>query len=245
MSERHLRTAVGVLALVGIGIAGYLTYLHYAGGSPYCIAGGSGCERVQESEYAKIVGIPVAVLGLVAYAALLVTALVRGLIVGCCGRRHRPCGSRVQRLAALRAARADRSRMPVVRRQRRRHRARRSRSHLAAAGKHVEEFRARTDGGRGVVGQIASMTEALCGMKLTLGEVEACPQGACPFWEHGGTVLESGCGLERLPLELDRTSIAEYFVELRERLEAARDDEERVAARRALAELVPPELSGR
>ena len=69
-----------MLALVGIGIAGYLTYLHYAGGSPYCIAGGSGCERVQESEYAKIVGIPVAVLGLVAYAALLVTALVRGLI---------------------------------------------------------------------------------------------------------------------------------------------------------------------
>jgi len=78
VSERHLRTAVGALALLGLVIAGYLTYLHYAGGSPYCIAGGGGCEQVQESEYAKIAGTPVAVLGLVAYAALLATALVPG-----------------------------------------------------------------------------------------------------------------------------------------------------------------------
>jgi uncharacterized membrane protein len=78
VSERHLRAAVGVLALLGIGIAGYLTYLHYAGGSPYCIASGGGCEQVQESEYAKLAGVPVAVLGLVAFAALLVTALVPG-----------------------------------------------------------------------------------------------------------------------------------------------------------------------
>ena len=78
MSERHLRAAVGVLALLGLGIAGYLTYVHYAGGSPYCIAGGGGCEQVQESEYAKLAGIPVAVLGLAAYAALLTTALGPG-----------------------------------------------------------------------------------------------------------------------------------------------------------------------
>jgi uncharacterized membrane protein len=78
VSERHLRTAVGVLAVLGLAIAGYLTYLHYAGGSPYCIAGRGGCEKVQNSEYAKLAGIPVAVRGLVAYAALLVTALVPG-----------------------------------------------------------------------------------------------------------------------------------------------------------------------
>ena len=85
MSERQLRAAVGVLAVLGLAIAGYLTYLHYAGGSPYCIAGGGGCEQVQESEYAKLVGVPVAVLGLVAYVALLVTALVPGPVAAAAG----------------------------------------------------------------------------------------------------------------------------------------------------------------
>ena len=89
------------------------------------------------------------------------------------------------------------------------------------------------------------MTETLCQVKLTLGEVEACPQGACPFWEHGGAVLESGCGLERLHLEVDRSDLAAYFDELRTALEAARDDAERHAARRAFATLAPPELTGR
>jgi hypothetical protein len=89
------------------------------------------------------------------------------------------------------------------------------------------------------------MTEILCRMSSTLGEVEACPQGACPFWEHGGAVLESGCGLERLHLELDRADLAVYFDELRRALEAARDDTERQAARQAFAALAPPELSDR
>jgi uncharacterized membrane protein len=35
-----------------------------------CIAGG-GCETVQESDYAAIAGVPVAVLGLIAYAVIL------------------------------------------------------------------------------------------------------------------------------------------------------------------------------
>jgi uncharacterized membrane protein len=85
VSERQLRVAVGVVALLGIGVAGYLTYLHYAGGSPYCIAGGGGCEQVQESEYADLAGIPVAVLGILACAALLVTALVPGPISAAAG----------------------------------------------------------------------------------------------------------------------------------------------------------------
>lgn len=85
MSEPRLRVAVGVLVLLGMSIAGYLTYLHYAGGSPYCIAGGGGCERVQKSEYAKLAGMPVAVLGVVAYTALLLTALVRGPVAAGAG----------------------------------------------------------------------------------------------------------------------------------------------------------------
>ena len=64
---RRLSVAV---ALVGLGIAGYLTAVHYAGGEPVCgIA--QGCATVQQSEYAELAGIPVALLGLLGYAAIL------------------------------------------------------------------------------------------------------------------------------------------------------------------------------
>jgi uncharacterized membrane protein len=75
VSERSARAAVALLALVGAGIAGYLTYAHYRGIAPVCTTGG--CEEVQTSEYAEIVGVPVAVIGLAGYVALLATAVVR------------------------------------------------------------------------------------------------------------------------------------------------------------------------
>jgi hypothetical protein len=93
--------------------------------------------------------------------------------------------------------------------------------------------------------EIPGVTRPLCRIRMTLGEVEACPRGACPFWEHGGAVVESACGLERLGLDLERPDLAEYLVELRGRLETARDEREREAARQAFAEIVPPEFSGR
>ena len=70
MSDRTLRLLTAAVALAGIAVAGYLTWSHYAGGSVVCPVGGS-CEAVQESEYAKLAGIPVAVLGLTAYIAIL------------------------------------------------------------------------------------------------------------------------------------------------------------------------------
>ena len=84
-----------------------------------------------------------------------------------------------------------------------------------------------------------------CRIKLAIGEADECPQGACAFWEHGGAVIESGCALERLQIDVRRPDLAAYLVELRSALEAARDAREREAARAAFAELVPPELSGR
>ena len=69
--------AIAVLALVGLGIAGYLTYVHYAGIHVLCAAGG-GCETVQNSSYAKLAGIPVPVLGLVGYAGILASLVARG-----------------------------------------------------------------------------------------------------------------------------------------------------------------------
>jgi uncharacterized membrane protein len=70
VSDRYLRLAAGFVALVGLAVAGYLTWVHFDEGALVCVAGG-GCETVQESEYAEIAGIPVALLGLGAYAAML------------------------------------------------------------------------------------------------------------------------------------------------------------------------------
>ena len=70
MSDGSLRVAAGLVAVSGVLVAGYLTWAHFDAGALVCVAGG-GCETVQESEYAEIVGIPVAVLGLGAYATVL------------------------------------------------------------------------------------------------------------------------------------------------------------------------------
>jgi uncharacterized membrane protein len=71
-----LRRTTAALALVGAGIAGYLTYVHYAHVQPLCTTGG--CEKVQTSKYAELLGIPVAPLGLAAYATLFALAWARG-----------------------------------------------------------------------------------------------------------------------------------------------------------------------
>jgi uncharacterized membrane protein len=78
MSDRHLRVAVAVLALLGLAVAGYLTYVHYAELEPICAGGGGGCERVQNSSYAELAGVPVALLGLVGYALILLSLWVPG-----------------------------------------------------------------------------------------------------------------------------------------------------------------------
>jgi uncharacterized membrane protein len=76
ITDRNLRIAAIVLAVVGLGVASYLTYVHYEGVRPVCGLGGD-CEKVQSSEWSKLAGIPVALLGLIAYAGLLVSLFVR------------------------------------------------------------------------------------------------------------------------------------------------------------------------
>ena len=75
MIERSLRVAVALLALIGAGIAGYLTYTHFKGTAPVCLT--SGCEVVQRSSWSELLGIPVALLGLLAYLSIVATTLVR------------------------------------------------------------------------------------------------------------------------------------------------------------------------
>jgi uncharacterized membrane protein len=76
-ADRVLRAAAIVLAVIGLGVAAYLTYVHYEGIKPVCGLGGD-CEKVQTSEWAKLAGVPVAVLGLIGYALILGALLVRG-----------------------------------------------------------------------------------------------------------------------------------------------------------------------
>lgn len=76
-SDRRLRIAIAVLCVIGIGIAGYLTYVHYAGLKVLCLSSG-GCETVQSSRYAKLDGVPVAVLGLAGYITILLSLALRG-----------------------------------------------------------------------------------------------------------------------------------------------------------------------
>ncbi len=65
-----------ILVVAGIGVAGYLTYIHYEGIEPVCSTGG--CERVQASSYSEIGGIPVALLGLIGYIGIGLSLFVRG-----------------------------------------------------------------------------------------------------------------------------------------------------------------------
>jgi len=67
------RSAVAV-AVVGLGIATYLTIVHYAGGEPVC-AVAHGCATVQKSDYAQLAGVPVALLGVFGYLAILASLI--------------------------------------------------------------------------------------------------------------------------------------------------------------------------
>jgi uncharacterized membrane protein len=72
-ADRRLRIVIGLVALAGAAVAAYLVYSRYTGTRLVCTTGG--CETVQHSKYAKAAGVPVAVLGLVAYLAVFATAL--------------------------------------------------------------------------------------------------------------------------------------------------------------------------
>jgi uncharacterized membrane protein len=77
---RMLLAAAALLSLGGLGIATYLTVVHYAHQPIACTAIGD-CAYVNSSTYASLAGVPVALLGAGAYASML------ALIVGAWVRR--------------------------------------------------------------------------------------------------------------------------------------------------------------
>ena len=66
-----------LLALAGLGVSGYLTWTHVTNQAIAC-GGLQDCDIVQQSVYSAVLGIPVALLGVLAYATLLALLLLRG-----------------------------------------------------------------------------------------------------------------------------------------------------------------------
>jgi uncharacterized membrane protein len=73
-SEGTLRRLVAFFAALGLGVATYIAIAEAGGEAPACLAGGTGCQTVSESSYSHLVGVNIAVFGIIGYALLLGTA---------------------------------------------------------------------------------------------------------------------------------------------------------------------------
>ena len=76
MTERTIRLVAGMFAAAGVAITTYLLVARLTDSALVCTTGG--CETVQSSRYAEVLGIPVAALGLVLFLGLLASAVARG-----------------------------------------------------------------------------------------------------------------------------------------------------------------------
>jgi uncharacterized membrane protein len=70
-----MRRAMIVITVIGVALTAYLTIVHYAGITVLCTTAHNSCEAVQTSIYSHVLGIPVALLGLIGYV-LILTALL-------------------------------------------------------------------------------------------------------------------------------------------------------------------------
>jgi uncharacterized membrane protein len=71
-----LRVTMIVLCLAGLGVSAYLMWGYSVPGATLSCGGSSGCEAVKNSEFSNILGIPMPLIGLLSYGALL------GLLIG-------------------------------------------------------------------------------------------------------------------------------------------------------------------
>jgi len=75
-SEWTLRRLIAFVAALGVGVATYIAIADSGGGAPACIAGGSGFQTVADSSYSHLLGVNVAVFGIVGYLLLLASAFL-------------------------------------------------------------------------------------------------------------------------------------------------------------------------
>jgi uncharacterized membrane protein len=69
--DKRLRQIIIALAIIGLLVSIYMTVYKLTNNDAMCI-GSSGCSEVNSSRYSEINGIPVALLGVLGYAAILV-----------------------------------------------------------------------------------------------------------------------------------------------------------------------------
>jgi uncharacterized membrane protein len=77
-AEGTLRMIATFAAAFGIGVATYIAIEAAGGDAPACLAGSSGCQTVANSAYSHLLGVNIAVFGIVGYVLLLAAALLRG-----------------------------------------------------------------------------------------------------------------------------------------------------------------------
>ena len=77
-AEGTLRRVAIFAAIVGVGVAAYIAIADSGGGSPACIGGSEGCRTVAESSHSHLLGVNVAIFGILGYLLLLGAALARG-----------------------------------------------------------------------------------------------------------------------------------------------------------------------
>lgn len=78
-----MRAAIAALAAAGAAVSSYLIWARYSAAELVC--SGGGCDTVQSSSYAEVLGVPVAVLGLTGYLLIGVTALSDGPVARAVG----------------------------------------------------------------------------------------------------------------------------------------------------------------
>ncbi len=75
VQARNRRLVIIVLTLLGIFVAGYLSWSHFSGEPVYC-GGSSSCELVNNSRFAFIGRLPVSLIGLTGYLFILALSLI-------------------------------------------------------------------------------------------------------------------------------------------------------------------------
>jgi uncharacterized membrane protein len=72
----RLRTIILITALVGMLTSGYLTYVKVFDTPIYCTPGLGDCTTVNSSSYSELLGIPIAIFGILSFLAILLGVLL-------------------------------------------------------------------------------------------------------------------------------------------------------------------------
>ncbi len=75
-NHSYFKSIILILSLLGIVISGYLAYNYYSGSQAAFCGAGSDCDTVRHSGFSTILRIPVALLGVIGYSLIFISAIV-------------------------------------------------------------------------------------------------------------------------------------------------------------------------